>query len=207
MQVIRLNEAGYEDALLGLSLSFMEEGIPLDTWWTKEKFEQMQRLAKKQAHNDGGHNKFLESIITWWYIRAPRGWWQEYDTYRLETKNSASTMHTMQKRALIPRDFEKGTPEWAIDHFNELLFEVTDGFTKKGRLSGEDLQRVKWAIPEGFLQTRQCRASYRTLRNMILQRRTHRLEQWQYFIKEVLAQVEYPELLPTLNEDKNMHQV
>jgi hypothetical protein len=198
LEIIKLNESGYEDALLGLSLSFKEEGIPLNQWWTREKFEQMERLAKKQGGMDGGHNKFLESIMTWWWIRAPRGWWQEYDTYRLETKNSASTMHTIQKRALTPIDFEQPTPEWCIDHFNELLFTVTNGFTDKGRLSDEKLKIVNHAIPEGFLQTRQCRISYKTLRNMITQRKTHRYDLWQTFIKAVLKDVEYPELLPTL---------
>jgi hypothetical protein len=202
MEVIRLNEAGYEDSLLGLSLSFKEEGIPLDVWWTKEKFEQMERLAKKQGTMDGGHNKFLESIITWWWIRAPRGWWQEYDTYRLETKNSASTMHTIQRRALGLSDYEQPIPQWTIEHFNEVLHTATDGFENKGRLSGDNLKTVKHALPEGYLQTRQCRISYKTLRNMILQRRTHRYDLWQFFIKSVLEQVEHPELLPELEDGK-----
>jgi hypothetical protein len=67
-------------------------------------------------------------------------------------------------------------------------------------LSGINLQRVKWNLPEGFLQTRQVRISYKTLRGMILQRKTHRLEQWQFFLTEVLRQVEHPELLPTMDE-------
>ena len=196
MRVIKLEESGYEAAMFGLSTSFMEEGIDFWKWWSPDKFDQMKRLAEKQANKDGGHNKFLEHIVTWFYIRAPRGWWQEYDTYRLETKQSASTMHTIQKRALSINDFEEGTPNETIDVFNGILFEETNGFTKTSRLSGIALQRVKWALPEGFLQTRECRISYKTLRNMILQRRTHKLAQWQFFIEEVLQQVSNPELLP-----------
>ncbi len=130
---------------------------------------------------------------------GPYGWWQEYDTYRLETKQSASTMHTIQRRALLPQDFEEGTDHEMIDAFNGVLFECTDGFTNTGRLSGENLQRVKWSLPEGFLQTRQVRLSYKTLRNMIIQRKTHRLEQWQYFLNEAWHQVEHNELLPTMD--------
>ena len=200
MQVIKLEEGGYEAAMFGLSTSFMEEGIDFWKWWSPDKFDQMKRLAEKQAQKDGGHNKFLESIVTWFYIRAPRGWWQEYDTYRLETKQSASTMHTIQRRPLTKDDYEDGTDQRMIDMFNKILFQETEGFKDTKRLSGYPLQRVKWALPEGFLQTRECRISYKTLRNMILQRRTHRLAQWQYFIEEVLQQVNNPELLPNLDE-------
>jgi hypothetical protein len=198
MEVRKLCEAGYEPALYGLSTSFMPEGIPFGIWWTPEKMEQMEKLAPKQAQRDGGHNKFLESIITWYSIRAPRGWWQEYDTYRLETKQSASTMHTIQHRALTPDDFEEHTPHIMIDAFNEVLFEATDEFRFQSRLSGVELQKVKWSIPEGYLQTRQVRLSYKTIRNMTFQRWEHRLEQWQTFIKAVYDSVDHRELLPEI---------
>jgi len=197
MDILKLGEEGYEFALYGLSLSFAEEGTAL-TGWDEQKMEQMKRLAPKQAHRDGGHNKFLESMITWFHIRAPRGWWQEYDTYRLETKQSASTMHTIQKRGLTPKDYEEGTDHRMIDLFNEILFQETEGFTS-GRLSGNQLQHVKWSLPEGYLQTRQVRISYKTLRGMILQRKTHRLEQWQFFLTEALRQVDHQDLLPSMD--------
>ena len=200
MNILKLEEGGYEAAMFGLSTSFMEEGIDFWEWWSADKFDQMERLAVKQANKDGGHNKFLEHIMTWFVIRAPRGFWQEYDTYRLETKQSASTMHTIQRRPLTKDDFEPGTDQRMIDIFNNILLDVTEGFQFTRRLSGDKLQRIKWALPEGFLQTRECRISYKTLRNMILQRRTHRLAQWQYFIEEVLQQVNNPELLPNLDE-------
>ena len=198
MDILKLGEEGYEFALYGMSLSFMEEGTPISSWWDEQKMAHMESIAPKQAFKDGGHNKFLESIITWFHIRAPRGWWQEYDTYRLETKQSASTMHTIQRRALRPDDFERHTPHEIIDCFNGILFEATEEFQLSSRLWGDRLQRVKWSLPEGYLQTRQVRISYKTLRGMILQRKTHRLEQWQFFLKEVLRQIEHPELLPTM---------
>lgn len=199
MDIIKLEEAGYESALYGLSTSFMTEGTGYFEWWTPEKREQMARLAKKQAHMDGGHNKFLEHMMTWWRIRAPRGWWQEADTYRLESKQSASTMHTIQRRELLPSDFAPDTPLTVIHATNDVLREVTENFTKTGRLAGRELETVKWALPEGFLQTREWRLSYKTLRNIILQRRTHRLRLWQEFILEVRSQVNHPDLLPSLD--------
>ena len=199
MEVIKLEEAGFESALYGLSLSFKEERIPYTEWFTKEKYDKTVKLAEKQAQMDGGHNKFLESIITWWYIKAPRYVWSEMDTYRLETKNSASTMHTIQKYELTEDDFEEGTDQIIINRFNALLRTVTKDFKETKRLSDKELVLIKSNLPEGYLQTRQWRLSYKTLRNIILQRRNHRLPQWRFFISEVLKQVNHSELLPSMD--------
>lgn len=196
MEIIKLDESGYWAALYGLSLSFKPESVPFYSWWDLDKKAQMHNLAYNQAQKEGGHNKFLESIITWYSIKAPRGWWQEYDTYRLETKNSASTMHTIQKEELTELDFEEGTDPSVISNFNKLLAKHTNNFTNTKRLSGESLEIIKWNLPEGFLQTRQVRISYKTLRNMILQRGTHRLPQWKIFIDEIYRTVDEPQLLP-----------
>ena len=199
MEVIKLEEAGFESTLYGLSLSFKEERIPYTEWFTKEKYDKTVKLAEKQAQMDGGHNKFLESIITWWYIKAPRYVWSEMDTYRLETKNSASTMHTIQKYELTEDDFEEGTDQIIINRFNALLRTVTKDFKETKRLSDKELVLIKSNLPEGYLQTRQWRLSYKTLRNIILQRRNHRLPQWRFFISEVLKQVNHSELLPSMD--------
>jgi len=196
MKVTILKEAGYEEALYGMSLSFKDRSIPKEEWWTKERFEKLSKKSEVQHKMDGGHNKFLESIQMWIEIEAPRGFWQEYDTYRLMTKQSDSTMHTIQKRRLTSDDFEYGTDDRAIALLNEIITEETNNFTDKGRLTGESLQRVKWNIPEGFLQNRVVCLNYKVLRNMFTQRSDHKLWQWQIFISDVRSQCEHPELLP-----------
>ncbi len=100
MLISILREAGYDEAILGLSLSY---GTDIDT---------AKETAKRLAPKDGGHNKFLESIYLWLDITAPRYWWQEADTYRLSTKQSESTMHTILRRDLEQSDFE-----YVIDDF------------------------------------------------------------------------------------------
>lgn len=198
MRVKVLGEYGFEWALLGLSKSFKDRSIPHEEWWTKERFEKLQKTAKGMAFQDGGHNKFLESMCVWIDIEAPRGWWQEFDTYRVGmTKQSDSTMHTIQKRPTTKDDYEPGTDPRMIVTFNKILGIETDGFTNKSRLIGDSLQRVKWNLPEGYLQSRVVCTNYRTLRNMFIQRWNHNLEQWQYFIKAVREQIEHSELLPS----------
>ena len=198
MKVNVLEEAGYEWALLGLSKSFKDRAIPHEDWWTYERFEKMDKTAKGMAFNDGGHNKFLESINVWIDIEAPRGWWQEFDTYRVGmTKQSDSTMHTIQRRATTEDDYEPLTDSVMIGNFNMLLALATNNFSNTGRLSGEALQVIKWNLPEGYLQSRVVCTNYRTLRNIFIQRANHNLSQWQTFINEMREQLERPELLPS----------
>jgi hypothetical protein len=164
MKISILQEAGLNQAILGLSLSY-------NTTTGKSTAD---RLAWKQ----GGHNKFLESIIVWIDITAPRYWWQQFDTYRVgTTKQSDSTMHTILKRPLISTDFEGGMCEQVLDLLNYSI--------KAG-----DFDRVKRLLPESFLQRRIVCTNYKTLQNMVTQRQSHRLEEWQFFIAALKLQLQ-----------------
>ena len=194
-----LEEGGYQWALAGTSLSFKDEGIEFEEWWDKPRFDKMKLTCKGMSSNDGGHNKFLESMQVWIFIKAPRGWWQEYDTYRVGTsKNSSSTMHTIQKRLLTMDDFEQFTSESTVNVFNDILTDVTDNFTNTKRLKGGDIQKIKWNLPEGFLQSRIINTNYKVLRNMFNQRYNHNLYQWQIYIEEIRKQCKFPDYLPII---------
>jgi hypothetical protein len=215
-----LRETGYEEALLGLSLSYYDHKIPLlaeeeepvlhnslqasrlltrkhdvysEVFWTDEKYVRAERRAKALAFHGGGHNKFLESITVWLYIQAPRCWWSEYDTYRVGmTKNSSSTMHTLDKRETEPLvDYEFGTSVKAIEEFNNCLRLYKDPMSPLYK----DVTRLKLNLPEGYLQERQITTNYMTLQNILNQREGHRLRFWNTHREELLEQLKYPELL------------
>lgn len=180
-----IEEAGYTSALLGMGLSHGLTSGEINEEVTNRLFA----LAKKLAPKDGGHNKFLESIVVWIDCRAPRYWWQEADTYRVgSTKQSESTMHTIFKNPLSQEDFDEDLPPEYFEAMSWML-EVN------GRLDG-GLTRVKNMLPEGFLQRRIWCVNYKTLRTIIMQRETHRLPQWKLFCSTVRSQVQHPELLP-----------
>lgn len=185
MQVKVLKEAGVPEALLGLSLSYYDGGCPLESWWDQNKKDKAMRRANGLAHRQGGHNKFLESVMIWMHVRASRGWWQEFDTYRVGvTKNSASTMHTLAKRLATKEDFVEGTTLEAIEAFNTVLKE-----------NPKDITRVKANLPEGFLQDRVICLNYKALQGVIYQRAGHRLTYWGEFIRQTLSQVSMPDWL------------
>lgn len=167
MRVKVLREAGVDEALLGLSLSYGKE--PNIT------------VANRLAHKQGGHNKFLESIVVWLDITAARYWWQQFDTYRVgTTKQSESTMHTLLRDNLTQEDFEDGIHEGFLDSLNYW------------RLM-KDWVTLKRHLPESFLQRRIVCTNYKVLQNMETQRRSHRLEEWQYFLDELQGQLGAPE--------------
>jgi len=178
MKVEIINEDGCEQALLGISLSY-DNTFELDKQY---------KVALKLAKKDGGHNKFLESIQVWIDITAPRYWWQQFDTYRVgTTKQSGSTMHTIMRRNLHQDDFEKPIYLGTLDHLNHLI-----------RI--KDFDQLKNELPEGFLQRRIVGTNYKVLRNMILQRGTHKLKEWQFFLYTVRSQVEHKGFLPKIKE-------
>ena len=176
MKVTVLNEAGYDEALLGISLSF------------NQPIENMPRVATKLAPRDSGHNKFLESIVVWIDIEAPRCWWMEFDTYRVGmTKQSESTIHTILKGYLAQDNFENEIYSCTLEALN-------------ADIESKEFQKVKDNLPESFLQRRIVCTNYKTLKNIFVQRANHKLELWRTFIKEVRNQINHPRLLPSLEE-------
>lgn len=180
MKIKILNEAGLNEALFGLSFSYNRP------FKTEAEKDAVYQTALKLSSKDGGHNKFLESIVVWMDITAPRYWWQQFDTYRIgTTKQSESTMHTIMRQPLTTQNFTNILPD-ILDFLNHYI-------TKK------DFETVKANLPESFLQRRIVCTNYKCLRNIILQRRTHKLKEWQSCIKAILSQIKNPEFLPSID--------
>lgn len=157
MNVKILREAGYEQAMLGLSLSY------------KADVSRMPARAVKLAPMDGGHNKFLEAMCVWLDIRAPRYWWSQFDTYRAGmSKQSESTMHTLMRRPLTQNDFEQSIDPEILGILNAKIWT-------------ENFNGVKRCLPEAFLQRRVVTTNYKTLRHVYRQRHDHKLSEWQDF--------------------------
>jgi hypothetical protein len=166
-----LNESGFKEAMIGLSLN------------KNQPIENMPQIARKLSKLGKGHDNFMESMYVWLDVKAPRYWWAEADRYRLSTKQSESTMHTVLKRELKESDFE----DYITDKYLENL---------NFHISVKDLLKLKTLLPEGFLQRRIWVMSYKTLQNIIIQRYHHRLPHWRIFCEQIKKQVDHPELLP-----------
>jgi len=170
IEVKVLEESGYQCAMLGLSLSY-----------NKDQHE-MPGVALKLVRRGGSHAKFLESIVVWLDIRAPRYWWQQFDTYRVGvTKQSESTMHTIMKRPFELSDFSGDAVNRAsLEYLNYLLLQ-------------KDFQAIKEVLPEGFVQRRIVCLNYKVLAHMYGQRKNHRLGEWHDFFDALFDyQISWP---------------
>lgn len=183
MEVKVLLEAGYEQALLGMGLSY---GVT--------DMVRLENIATKLAPKDGGHNKFLESLVVWMEIGAPRYFWQEFDTYRVgTTKQSESTIHTICRTYLTQENFSHSV-------FSETL-ELLNTTIKKYN-EEEDVEKknyyfkvIKNNLPEGYLQSRVVCTNYKVLKNICEQRKNHKLEEWNIFIKKINEQLLYADFI------------
>lgn len=171
MKVKVLKETGYEEALLGISLSYDQD------------VKDMPKVAKKLVHLGGSHAKFLESMAVWIGVDAPRFWWSQFDTVRVGmTKSSESTMHTITSRRLTQSDFEVPIIPATLDGLNEFI-------------EAKDWRSVKENLPESFLQRRIICTNYKTLAHIYWQRWDHRLVEWQVFLTWILQELEHPEFI------------
>lgn len=173
MKIIKINEAGYIDALEGLSLSY------------RQAVEDMLPVAERLAHSKrGSERKFMRQIVVWLLITAPEYWWTQFDTYKVGVvRQSSSTMHKLMSRPLTPNDFAASVDQRCIDAVNECI-------------ASKDFDAAIANLPRGYLYDSVVSLNYEVLRTIILDRQHHKLPEWHEFIEQIRTQVQHPELLP-----------
>lgn len=180
MQIRIIEEAGHTAAVTGLKFSMKPECNLGDI---EEVKYASTKTSRTLASKDGGHNKFLESIMVWMDIKAPLYWWKQFDTYRIGvTKQSKSTMHTLMKRSLTEYDFTGLVTAGAIFRVN--------CFIREGNFESAIAN-----LPDGYLQTRRVCLSYKTIRHILKQRKHHKLNEWAAFMNFMQMNLKHPELL------------
>ena len=193
-----LNIAGINEALYGLGLSFGKtKGENLGT-----AYSIMSRRADSNAHLGLGHNKYLESIMAWIEVTGSRYFWSEMDTYRLMTKQSDSTMHTLLNEkdigirliqsVILPN--ESNLTEEQKDELVSIICDLERYLLDYGHLINRiresklpelfKLHIAKAGLPETWQQTRVLCVSYKTLQNIYAQRKNHGLYEWKQFCSE-----------------------
>ena len=163
-----VEECGYNSAMEGLSYNF------------NTSFEKAEDVSLKLYDKDHGHNKFMRFLFCWIRITAPRYWWSQFDQYSFATTNSESTMHTLLKTQITQEMFATLIPQEMLENLEMVR---RDG----------DLERLKGLLPESFLQKRMVVTNYAQLREMIIQRRNHKLSEWQEFCEIIPKIVEHKE--------------
>lgn len=158
----------------------------------KADHELMMRLAA------GGstHAKYRRMITVYMDITAPLYWWNEFDTYKVETvANSCSTMHKIAAKEFTIEDF-------SCEHLNRIgtsiLWDVIDilniarklyldGGNYKGEYYIPKDKRVWWQmiqlLPSSYNQKRTIMLNYEVLAGIHPMRKNHKLDEWVEFCK------------------------
>lgn len=143
-------------------------------------------LCKNLIKGGSEHRKFLRMIHIQCDIKAPRYWWQEFDTYKVGTvENSSSTMHLITKRSLTLDDictegsYDSSALEGIVTVINEMIEHYNSAKSKI--LKDAIFRAIKQTLPEGLYQLRTVDFNYETAITMYHQRKNHRLAEWKQF--------------------------
>lgn len=191
MKIETLSVAGFKPALKAMR-------NPFDSWNKNDSSmcegycvvgDADKELSVKLQNAGPEHCKHLRMIVVWADMTLPRYQWQEFDTYRAGVeKVSCSTMHTLMRRPLTADDFEHGVDTLALEsvirainarmnNYKALKADGKDGEAK------EIWREIIQLLPQSFLQTRTVLMSYAALRNIVHQRKGHKLKEWAEFIE------------------------
>jgi len=149
--------------------------------------EKDKELSIKLQKAGPEHCKHLRMIYVWAEITAPRYVLTELDTYRIGVeKVSCSTMHKLLARPLTVDDFECDCMNTEYLHF--MLDSINGSMEAYKLCKDEDHKKEIWrgiiqALPQSYLQKRTYCFSYASLRNIVRQRKGHKLVEWEWFIK------------------------
>lgn len=185
MRIETLKVAGLQEALWGMR-------NPLNSWHlndTKDDIigERDLDLAQRLIKAGNEHCKFMRQVLVWANISAPRYWWSEFDTYKIGTSaNSTSTMHKLFDKKTeiklsmfeVHNDFEKKVINNLIKELNILRdnYFIAENQEEKNVI----LAMAKRILPESYLNLRTVNLNYAVLRNIVQQRKNHRLKhEWQ----------------------------
>jgi hypothetical protein len=130
----------------------------------------IKRVRSLSSTDPGtGHNNFLKGIIVQFDIRYPEYFSPQLQRYHwIDIISSQSKMHMLMSRRIEQTDFVDPIPQDHLDRLN--LFIQMNMFTK-----------VLNELPESYMKWMGVSTNYLQLKTIYLQRRHHKLVEWQQF--------------------------
>lgn len=157
------------------------------------------------------HRKFLRQIFISMDITAPEYWWKQFATYQIGTvSNSTSTMHKLTSKPVELNDFEISNFSGDLNLIDDInlycrVDEILDTLEqlRQKYLQTKDKkywnELIRW-LPMSYKYLRTVTMNYEVARNIISQRKNHKIKDWDELI-EVFRALPYAEEL--LFFDKN----
>ena len=132
-----------------------------------------------------GEDNYLNGIIVQFDMYAPLYMWKQIQRYHfLDFISSQSTMHRLAKFG-VEDQYVSDTDHIILYRYKELLNEYNE--MQLGDYTQEELKKA-WrvlvaSLPSGFVLGATMTTNYRQLKTMYLQRKNHKLKEWQEFCK------------------------
>lgn len=136
-------------------------------------------LAQRLIKAGGEHRKFLRQIFVSVDITAPMFWWSEFDTYKISTvSNSTSKMHKLASTPITRECFEH--PESMSEEIINICESLRNDYNSEKDPENKKIifETLVANLPCGWLQKRTITMNYENVRNMIKQRKNHKLSEW-----------------------------
>lgn len=172
MKIFNTQVYGIREALIRAGYpmqTVINERMDLDRTPDEKLIKRGNMLSKSPVGH--GDDKFLRQITVAFDLKAPRYFWQQFDTYSFVSKNSQSTMH--KGKELSYSDLSNGYVDAAIlKRYEEIVNEYVEN------PSEENLIRMKSSMPEGIEVVAGIVTNYAQLRTIYFQRKSHRLPEW-----------------------------
>jgi len=195
MTIETIEIGGFKGALRGMRFP-LKSGAKADTNYTYDPEQPMgykvdvgpndKDLSMRLQAAGPEHCKHLRHIFVQAEICADRAWWLQFDTYRYGVERiSESTMHTLMRRPLEKDDFEHDCVN--DDYMNFMLDSINTSIEAWRWEKDEEYKKQIWrsvieALPQSYKQKRIVTMSYAALRNIVKQRKGHKLIEWEQFI-------------------------
>lgn len=167
--------------------------------------ENDKELIMRLVRAGDAHAKCMRMVTVWFDLTAPIYFWKHLDTYKHVVKCSESVMHTITKREIVKEDFSFDAMDMVSEISAPIFKAVIDALNimRKKYLFFTDrdpkAQKTWWEriiklLPQSYMQKATICTNYQTLRNIYLQRKGHRLDEWQQF-REWIEGLPYSEFI------------
>lgn len=153
--------------------------VEIDTSEVSDKdFVRATKLGTSKSGE--GHDNFLKGILVQMDVTAPLFWWKQAQRYHwFDFVSSQSTMHCLLKFNV--------SSQCVSDTNGEVVRIVSDMIAEYLTLNDDDNRKKSlWreivaSLPCGFCLGASMTTNYQQLKTMYMQRRYHKLKEWQVF--------------------------
>lgn len=179
---------------------------------TEKDLARAHRLSAASDTGNGAHGQYLTGIRVSFDLTFSVKAWTEAERYRfLEFVTSQSTMHRITKFDLETAYMEHvdsriiDIMKEKVSTYNEILENYNSHKDEKSeewkRIMKERLDRmyleILYSNPCGFRLTARMTTNYRCLKNIYIQRKSHRLPEWKEFCDWITTLPYFEELINT----------